>query len=91
MAHGHTFINEGAKARFFEVTADGNIVWEYLNPYRGEIRKPNGDPENVVPMTYSNFRATFIPADHPALEGKEFTPLDPQPKEFKLPPKKNDK
>ena len=35
--NGNTFINEGAKARFFEVTPDGKIVWEYLNPYHGNI------------------------------------------------------
>jgi hypothetical protein len=37
MNNGNTFINEGAKGRFFEVTKEGKIVWEYLNPYRGEI------------------------------------------------------
>lgn len=83
---GNTFINEGARGRFFEVTADGKIVWEYLNPYRGEIRKPNGDPNPPMPMTYFQFRSTFIPADHPAFAGRKLEPLDPQPKVFKLPP-----
>jgi hypothetical protein len=52
MSNGNTFINEGAKGRFFEVTKDGNIVWEYLNPYRGDIHLPNGDPINPIPLTY---------------------------------------
>jgi len=86
MKNGNTFICEGAKARFFEVTPEGKIVWEYLNPYRGDIHKPNGDPEDVMPMTYFEFRATFIPADHPALAGKDLKPLDPQPKPFLLAP-----
>ena len=86
MNNGNMFINEGARGRLFEVTPEGKIVWEYLNPYRGEIRKPNGDPTDVMPMTYSEFRSTFIPADHPAFAGKELKPLDPQPKPFVLPP-----
>jgi hypothetical protein len=30
------------KEGFFEVTKEGEIVSEYLNPYHGDIRKPNG-------------------------------------------------
>ena len=86
LSNGNTFINERAKGRFFEVTPDGEILWEYLNPYHGEIRKPNGDPVNPMFMPYSTFRATFVPADHPAFEGRELKPLDPQPEVFKLPP-----
>jgi hypothetical protein len=86
MADGNTFINEGARGRYFEVTSDRKIVWQYLNPYRGEIRKLNGDPIPAMPMTYSGFRATFIPAGHPGLAGRKLEPLDPQPKVFNLPP-----
>ncbi|GAC1422979.1 MAG: aryl-sulfate sulfotransferase [Flavisolibacter sp.] len=85
MENGNTFINEGAKGRFFEVTKEGKLVWEYLNPYRGEIRKPNGDPIVFMPMTYSEFRATFIPASHPALVNRKLEPLNPQPKIFVMP------
>src|SRR5204863_464155 len=42
MSNGNTFINEGARGRFFEVTKEGKMVWEYLNPYRGDVRKVNG-------------------------------------------------
>jgi len=90
MKNGNTFINEGPRGRFFEVTPDGDIVWEYLNPYRGNIRHTNGDPVQPWFFTYSNFRSNFIPADHPALKGRELTPLDPQPEVFKLPPKKDE-
>ena len=89
--NGNTFITEGAKARFFEVTPDGKVVWEYLNPYRGDIRKPNGDPPPPMPMTYSCFRSTFIPANHPGLANRNLAPLDPQPKAFMLPPAKDSK
>ena len=85
MYNGNTFICEGAKGRFFEVTNDGKKVWEYLNPYRGEIRQTNGDPNPAMPMTYFAFRATFIPADHPGLAGRTIAAIDPQPKPFVLP------
>ncbi len=85
MNNGNTFINEGARGRFFEVTQEGKIVWEYLNPYRGNIRKPNGDPNPVMPMTYFEFRSTFVPADHPAFANRKLEPINPQPKVFVLP------
>jgi hypothetical protein len=82
MKNGNTFINEGSKGRFFEVTPDGELVWEYWVPYRGEIRKPNGDPIPEMPFTFIQFRSTFIPTDHPAFAGRELAPIDPQPEEF---------
>ncbi|HKK11385.1 MAG TPA: aryl-sulfate sulfotransferase, partial [Flavobacteriaceae bacterium] len=91
MKNGNTFINEGPKGRFFEVTPEGEIVWEYLNQFRGDVRETNGDPIPVIPFAYSTFRANFIPADHPGLKGKELAPLDPQPEVFKLPPKEEKK
>ena len=71
MDNGNTFINEGPKGRFFEVNPDGDILWEYLNPYRGNIHHPDGDPKKASPFTYWQFRATFIPADHLGLKGKD--------------------
>ena len=91
MKNGNTFINEGPRGRFFEVTPEGKIVWEYLTEYRGEIRELNGDESPVMPFTYIQFRSNFIPADHPGLKGRDLKPLDPQPKVFKLPPKDDDK
>ena len=82
---GNTFINEGPKARFFEVTPEGKIVWEYLNPYRGNITQPNGDPTRVMPMTYFAFRSNFIAADHPGLTNRKLDAIVPQPLPFILP------
>ena len=93
MANGNTFILEGAKGRFFEVTPAGKTVWEYLNPFRGEVRKVNGDPVPIMPLTYFEFRSNFIRADHPGLANKKLQPLNPQPTVFKLPspPSQGDK
>jgi hypothetical protein len=35
LPNGNTLINEGWFGRFFEVTRDGDVVWEYVNPYFG--------------------------------------------------------
>lgn len=35
LPNGNTLICEGMSGRIFEVTADGKIVWEYVNPYYG--------------------------------------------------------
>lgn len=86
MENGNTFINAGPMGRFFEVTPENKIVWEYLNPYRGTATKPNGDPADHMPMTFSTFRSTLVPADHPALAGKKLNPIDPQPTPYKMPP-----
>ena len=86
MNNGNTFICEGIKGRFFEVTKEGKIVWEYFNPYHGDIRKMNGDPYPLVGGVYFEFRATFIPADNPGLANRKLEPLDPQPAVFVMPP-----
>jgi hypothetical protein len=35
LPNGNTLINEGWFGRFFEVTPEGAVVWEYVNPYFG--------------------------------------------------------
>jgi hypothetical protein len=35
LPNGNTLVNEGNFGRMFEVTADGEVVWEYVNPYFG--------------------------------------------------------
>lgn len=80
LSNGNTMIAFGPQGRFVEVTADGEIVWEYWSPYSGEVRLPDGSlPQPGSPFMYAAFRATFVPADHPALAGRDLSPLDPQP------------
>jgi hypothetical protein len=35
LPNGNTLITESDGGRLFEVTADGQIVWEFVNPVRG--------------------------------------------------------
>ena len=54
------------------MTADGELVWEYINPVtRDGAVKVLGD---VLPMTNSAFRAYRYAADHPAFKGRDLTP-----------------
>jgi hypothetical protein len=73
LPNGNTFICAGPIGRFFEVTPQGDTVWDYENPFSGDAPNPSGDPPRSV------FRATRIPPDHPALAGRNLQPLDPQP------------
>ena len=74
LGDGHTFITSGAQGRFFEVTPDREIVWEYWTPFAGTLR-----PEANNNNPYGVFRATKLRPDHRALAGRNLTPLDPQP------------
>lgn len=78
---GNTLICSGADGRIFEVTQGGKIVWEYWDPYSGQVHQPDGAlPQPVGKNTYAVFRAAKIPPQHPALAGRDLRPIDPQPR-----------
>jgi Arylsulfotransferase (ASST) len=64
MANGNTFITSGPQGRFFEVTSQGEIVWEYWSPYSGS---GSGAGPNGSANPFSVFRATRVPANHPGI------------------------
>ena len=83
MPNGHTLITSGAKGRFFEVTPEKEIVWEYRNPYNFQFKTAAGYPAQPAgPFLYMQFRSTYFPADFPAFSGKEIKPLESQPEPF---------
>jgi hypothetical protein len=45
-------VNEGLFGRFFEVTPDGDTVWEYVNPYFGPGTAPPAAQTNSVFRAY---------------------------------------
>lgn len=45
-------INEGAFGRFFEVTSEGEVVWEYVNPYFGPASAAPKAQYNTVFRVY---------------------------------------
>jgi hypothetical protein len=60
LPNGNTFITEGQTGRLFEVTAEGETVWEYVSPW---ILPSRFGPTSVV------FRSYRIPEGDPRLEG----------------------
>ena len=50
LANGNTLITESDGGRLLEVTRDGDIVWEYVNPVRG------GDADEFIPVVSSGQR-----------------------------------
>jgi hypothetical protein len=53
---------EGQCGRLFEVTPEGEIVWEYVSPFMGPDR--HGDPSNEV------FRAYRHAPDSPQIRNR---------------------
>ncbi|MEI6393550.1 MAG: aryl-sulfate sulfotransferase [Verrucomicrobiota bacterium] len=74
LPNGNTLACSDTEGHFFEVTAAGKLVWEYINPVTKEFGtvKLLGD---ALPMVNSAFRAYRYGADHPALKGKDLKPL----------------
>ena len=81
ISNGHTMICSGPSGRFFEVDPGGRIVWEYWNPYQGDVRMADGTlPQpGVDRYPYAVFQAQKLEVDHPALRGRKLAPLDPPP------------
>ena len=75
LPNGHTFITEGATGRFFEVTPEGDIVWQYRTPYSGTLTSSPVARRSP----YGVFRATKVSPDHPGLAGRNLHPVEPQP------------
>ncbi|MDA7510474.1 aryl-sulfate sulfotransferase [Verrucomicrobia bacterium] len=72
LLNGNTFICSGAKGRFMEVTPEGEIVWEYWDPYSNPDKEESNNE-------YSVFRAAKLLPNHPGLQGRELQPIEPQP------------
>ena len=65
LENGNTLICSGAPGRIFEVTRDGEVVWDYRNPFGGEIEPPEY-AGNAPPLAL--FRATRIDREAPGVK-----------------------
>ena len=77
LPNGNTFICSGNWGHLFEVTTEGEVVWEYINPLT------NAGPRNWIedgpfpPLAAESndtFRAHRYGPDYPGLAGKDLTP-----------------
>lgn len=80
LPNGNTLIAEGQTGRVFQVTPEGQIVWEYVSPYFSK-------PQDGRPSSNSLYRATPVPYDWvPAGTARgEKDVKTPKLAEFKLP------
>ncbi len=66
LRNGNTLVCDGANGRFFQMTKDGQIVWEYVNPfiaspkYQGAVFKAHFYRPDYCPQFQ-----TLLPADLP--------------------------
>ncbi|MFW6139022.1 MAG: aryl-sulfate sulfotransferase [Spirochaetota bacterium] len=65
LANGNTVICDSWTGRIFEVTHDGELVWEYINPFVGSI---------VGMRTTMMWRAHRYSPDYPGLKQRELDP-----------------
>ncbi len=79
LANGNTLGFAGRHGHAFQVTPDGEVVWEYIVPIvRGTA--PDAALEDVYKTVLSDtddnriFTATWIAPDHPGLVGRDLTP-----------------
>ena len=65
LPNGNTVICESWPGRVFEVTYDGELVWEYISPFMGPW-----------PGLYTNamWRAHRYPRDYPGFKGRDLDP-----------------
>ncbi len=80
LAGGNTLVTDGPAGRIFEVTPEGDIVWEYVSPViEQDILGPfDPIPENEFLGTANMvFDAAHYTADSPGLAGRYLTPGDP--------------
>jgi hypothetical protein len=67
LPNGNTLICDGPAGHFFEVTADGDVVWEYINPVSNDQVFTNTEAQSSNDFRNLVFRATRIAIDHPGL------------------------
>ena len=73
LPNGNTLICEGNKGKLFEITPEGEIVWQYITAYSQFGPIAQGDN----PIGNGTFRAYRYGPEYPAFEGRDLTPGDP--------------
>jgi len=67
LPNGNTLICESVLGRIFEVTYEGELVWEYILPFMG--LRPDVEFYGAKP-----YRAHHYPSDYPGLKGRDLDP-----------------
>ncbi|MBI5518898.1 MAG: aryl-sulfate sulfotransferase [Desulfovibrio sp.] len=85
LPNGNTLITEGSNGRLIEVTPEHEIVWEFINPYRGKISLPMHwiyrayrAPYEWVPQAGKQDEVEVKPLDTMSFRVPGAAPLGPQ-------------
>jgi hypothetical protein len=79
LPNGNTLVMSGRHGHMFQVTREGEIVWEYIVPVM-DIVAPGATLKDIYKKIISDkdhnwtFAAQWYPADHPGLAGRDLTP-----------------
>lgn len=73
LPNGNILICEGINGEIFEINAQKETVWKYINPVHSStgIRATQGEE---LPNVRTLFRATKYAINYPAFEGRDLTP-----------------
>ena len=78
MPNGNTVIDSGNSGHFFEITSEGEVVWEYINPIITAGASETLDDSQTMQMDVVSqnmvFRMMRVPMKHPGLKGKSMYP-----------------
>lgn len=76
LPNGNTVINEGMKGHFFEVTQNGEIVWEYINPVKFAVgeEEPLTQGDSLVGTNRNVHRMIRYAPDYDGLADRDLTP-----------------
>lgn len=71
LPNGNTLVCSDTEGHLFEVTAQGQLAWEYINPVtrQGAVK----ELPDALPMTNSVFRVLRYGPDYPGLKGRTLT------------------
>jgi hypothetical protein len=67
LPNGNTLIIDGPIGRFFEVTASGEKVWEYVNPFQPDDPTPGRNRRGEEIVQWRVFNAQRYAPDYPGL------------------------
>ena len=78
LPNGNTLIDSGPHGHFFEVTEEGEVVWEYINPVGDQTKGEYGIYRIMADRAGEHFNSVFrcvrYDTDYPGLSGKDLTP-----------------
>ena len=76
LPNGNSMVNLARVGRMLEITPDGEVVWEYVNPVTTD-----GIRETMITSEHDNnwggWSPMRYPVDHPGLVGKDLSPKGP--------------